>query len=220
MLIYTVIFSVFTRVPTGDIRYPIFSYSALLPWLFFSTSVTTAANGMVSHTQLITKVYFPREIIPLTYVAAAFFDLLVATVPFAGLMLYYGIALTSRALWALPILLLAAVFTMGLCLLLSAIQIKFRDIGIALPLLLQIWMFASPVVYSLDTVTHALDGPMLALYLSNPMAGIVENFRRVVVSGASPDFGSLAPALVVSALLLPAGFMYFKNREATMADII
>jgi lipopolysaccharide transport system permease protein len=216
MLIYTVIFSVVTKVPTGGTPYSIFVYTALLPWTFFSSTLTTAVNCLVSHNNLITKVYFPREILPLTYLFAAGFDLLVASLVLAVMMAYYRVVPGPEALWVFPILLLATAFSAAMALLFSAGQVWFRDIGLAMPLALQLWMFASPVVYPLSAVPARFH----ALYILNPMAGVTENFRRVLLQHQSPDFESLQVATIITVLLLIPSYLFFKNREATMADVI
>lgn len=216
MVIYTVIFSLFAKVKTDGPPYPVFVYGALLIWSFFSTALTNIATGMIHNSHLITKVYFPREILPLTYVIAAVFDLIVASLVLGGLMFYYGVPLTINAVFALPIIMIALMFVTGLGLLLSAVQVRFRDIGLAMPLLLQVWMFATPVVYPLSAVPLWARG----LYDLNPMVGVVENFRRVVVLGQAPEIPSLIRATLVSCVLLVVCYIYFKNREATMADVI
>jgi lipopolysaccharide transport system permease protein len=216
MVIYTVIFSLFAKVKTDGPPYPVFVYGALLIWSFFSTALTNIATGMIHNSQLITKVYFPREILPLTYVIAAVFDLLVASLVLGGLMLYYGVSLTANAVFALPIVMIALMFVTGLGLMLSAVQVRFRDIGLAMPLVLQVWMFATPVVYPLSAVPLWARG----LYDLNPMVGVVESFRRVVVLGEPPEVPSLIRAALVSCVLLVVCYIYFKNREATMADVI
>ena len=216
MLVYTVIFSKFAKVSTGGPPYPVFVYSALLIWSFFSTALTNIATGMVSHSQWITKVFFPREILPHSYVFAAIFDLLVASLTLFGLMLFYRMPLTLNAAYAILVVLVAVIFVTGLGLVLSAAQVRYRDIGLAMPLLLQCWMFATPVVYPLIAVPPKYR----ALYDLNPMVGVVENFRRVVVEGVAPDYPSLARGALVACILLVLAYLYFKNREATMADII
>jgi lipopolysaccharide transport system permease protein len=216
MLIYTLIFSVVVRIKSDGMPYAIFAYTALLIWTVFSTAITSAATGLITHTNLITKVYFPREILPLTYVFAAVFDFCVASVVLAGLMIYYRIALTAMALWVIPIFVIAVVFSTSLALLLSATQVWFRDIGLAMGLVLQLWMFASPVVYPLSDVPLWLRD----WYILNPMAGVVENFRRVLLTGAPPDTKSLATAAIISALLLPIAYGYFKRVDSNMADVI
>jgi lipopolysaccharide transport system permease protein len=216
MLIYTVIFSVIAKVPSEGVPYAVFAYAALLPWTFFSSSLTNATQGLVSHSQLVTKVYFAREILPLTYVSAALFDFAVATTFLIALFFYYGVGLTVYAFYAIPILILLAALATAFSLFLSAMQVKFRDIGVAMPLLLQLWMFTTPVVYPLSAVPQRFRG----LYALNPLVGVIENFRRVVLQGVEPDFYSLAISAIVAAILLPLTYLYFKRVEATMADVI
>jgi lipopolysaccharide transport system permease protein len=216
MLIYTLIFSLIVRMPTGGTPYAVFAYAALLPWTYFSTALVNATNGLVSHSQLITKVYFPREILPLTYVIASLFDFLIASTVFAGLLIYYHVPLTPRALYVLPIILILTCFVTAISLFFSATQVRFRDIGVAMPLLLQLWMFATPVVYPLSAVPARLQG----LYKLNPMVGLIENFRQVTLHGATPDFALLGLSTVISVLLLVAAYVYFKRVEATVADVI
>jgi lipopolysaccharide transport system permease protein len=216
MLIYTVIFSVIAKVPSEGVPYAVFAYAALLPWTFFSSSLTNATTGLVSHSQLVTKVYFAREILPLTYVSAAVFDFAIASTFLIALFFYYGVGLTIYALWAIPIFILLAALATAFSLFLSAVQVRFRDIGVAMPLLLQIWMFATPVVYPLSAVPQRFR----SLYVLNPTVGVIENFRRVVLQGTAPDLHSLAVSAIVAAILLPLAYLYFKRVEATMADII
>lgn len=216
MLIYTVIFSYIARMPSDGAPYAIFAYVALLPWTYFSTTLTNATNSLVSHSSLVAKVYFPREILPLTYVIAAFFDLLIASTVLAGLLVYYKVALTVNAFYVLPIVLVATVFITAVAFLFSAVQVRFRDIGMGMPLLLQLWMFATPVVYPLSAVPERFRG----FYVMNPMVGVVENFRRVILQGAPPDFRLLAISALISFILLPVAYIYFKRVEATVADII
>jgi len=216
MLIYTVIFSVIARVPSEGVPYAVFAYAALLPWTFFSSSLTNATQGLVSHSQLVTKVYFAREILPLTYVSAALFDFAIASTFLIALFFYYGVSLTIYALYAIPILILLAALAIACSLFLSALQVWFRDIGVAMPLLLQLWMFSTPVVYPLSAVPQRFRG----LYALNPLVGVIENFRRVVLQGVEPDFHSLAISAITAAILLPLAYLYFKRVEATMADVI
>lgn len=216
MLIYTVIFSVIAKVPSEGVPYAVFAYAALLPWTFFSSSLTNATQGLVSHSQLVTKVYFAREILPLTYVSAAIFDFAVASTFLVALFFYYGVGLTVYALYAIPILILLTALATAFSLFFSAMKVKFRDIGVAMPLLLQLWMFATPVVYPLSAVPQRYRG----LYVLNPLVGAIENFRRVVLQGVEPDFHSLWISTLIAAILLPAAYLYFKHVEATMADVI
>jgi len=216
MLIYTAVFSRIARVPTGGTPYALFAYSALLPWTYFAMSLSTATNSLVSHVNLVTKVYFPREILPLTYVAAALVDLLAASTVLAGMLFFYHVPLTLYALYVVPTVAILTMFAIAVSLVLCAVQVRFRDIGVAMPLVLQLWMFATPVVYPLSVVPAKWQ----PFYVLNPMVGIVEGFRRVILQGAPPDMHSLGIAAAISAVFLPVAFVYFKRVEATLSDII
>jgi lipopolysaccharide transport system permease protein len=216
MLIYTAVFSRIARVPSEGTPYALFAYSALLPWTYFSTSLSTATNSLVSHVNLVTKVYFPREILPLTYVAAALIDFLTASTILAGMLFFYRVPLTAQALYVVPTVAILTMFAIAASLVLSAMQVRFRDIGVAMPLLLQLWMFATPVVYPLSLVP----AKWRPLYVLNPMVGIIESFRRVILQGAAPEVHLLGIAAAISALFLPLAFVCFKRVEATAADII
>lgn len=216
MLIYTLVFGIMARVPTGGLPYPIVAYTGLLIWSCYSTALTSATSSLVSNSSLVTKVYFPREILPVTYVIAALFDLAAASSVLVGLMIYYRVPLTANVLYALPIIAVLTCFITSMALILSAVQVRFRDIGVAMPLLLQLWMFATPVVYPLGAVPARIR----PLYLLNPMVGVVENFRVIMLQGAAPDFHTLGLSALVSVALLPASYVYFKHVEATVADLI
>ncbi len=216
MVVYTVVFSIVASIPSEGMPYSLFVFAALLPWTFFSNSLTGASNCLVAHNQLITKVYFPREILPLTYVIAGICDLLFAGLVLVAMMLWFQIAFTWTLLWVIPISIVMALFTFGLSLILSILQASYRDIGLAMPLLMQLWMFASLVVYPLSSAPEKWQG----YFRFNPMAAVVENFRRVVVQGQPPDLPSLAVGTVVTLILLPAAYAFFKYREATLADVI
>jgi lipopolysaccharide transport system permease protein len=216
MLIYTAIFSRVAHVRSDGTPYALFAYCALLPWTYFATALSTATNSLVSHFNLVTKVYFPREILPLTYVFAALIDFMVAATVLAGLMMYYRVPLTALALYAIPIAGLLTLLAVAVSLVLCAVQVRYRDVGVAMPLILQLWIFATPVVYPLSVVPASWQ----ALYALNPMVGIVESFRRVIVQGQPPAFHALAVSAIISAVLLPIAFAYFKHVEATVADVI
>lgn len=214
MLLYTTIMSWLS--PSTEIAHPVFAYSAILLWTSFSNALGGAINSLVGHANLVTKVFFPREILPLTYVAIAVIDFLLASTVLVGLMAYYGVPVGTRFLLTAPLFLLVMVFAAGVALLLSALQVRMRDIGVALPLVLQLWMFASPVFYTLDMVPpHARPW-----YVLNPMAGFVDTFRRLVTGDAGIDSGALAIGAIVSLLLLPLSYVCFKRVEATMADVV
>jgi len=216
MFIFTFIFSLIARMPSEGAPYAIFAYSALLPWNYFSTSVATGTNSLVSHSQFVTKVYFPREILPITYVVAGLFDFLVASTLLIPLMFYYHVWPTWQALYAFPIIVVLTCFAMAMSFVFSATQVHIRDIGVAVPLLLQLWMYATPVIYPLKSVPLRLR----TIYELNPMVGVIENFRRVILHGEAPDHFALILSAVVSVILLVVSYLYFKHVEATMADII
>jgi lipopolysaccharide transport system permease protein len=216
MLIYTIIFSVVTRMPAEGVPYAVFVYAALLPWTYFATIMTNSATCLVNNNQLITKVYFPREILPLTYVVAAFVDFLVGALVLAGMMVYYHLPITPYVLYLIPIMAVLTAFGLALALFLSLLQVRMRDIGLAMPLVIQVWMFATPVVYPLSAVPSRLR----FYYDLNPLAGAIESFRRVLLQSKPPEYSSLGEATVIAVLLLPLAYLIFKYREASMADFI
>jgi lipopolysaccharide transport system permease protein len=219
MAIYTVLFSLMMKMPSQKVPYALFSFGGLLPWLCFQTALTGATNGLVSHGSLIAKVYFPREILPLTYVIAALFDFAIGSSVLGVMMLYYGVPITSRVLYVIPIMMTLAVFVLSISLVFSMLQVRFRDIGVAIPLGLQIWMFATPVVYPMSSV-HSLPPGWYGLYMANPMVGLIENFRRVVLLGQEPDIPSLLISVVAAIIIFPIAYTFFKHADATAADII
>lgn len=215
-LVLTAIFAFIVRMPSEGLPYVLFAYVALLPWNYLSTSLTSSTNGLVSHAQLITKVYFPREILPLTYVAAALFDFLIAGSVLVALLIYYRVPLTVNLLFVVPIIFVLTLFIISAALVLSAVQVRFRDVGVAIPVALQILMFASPVLYPLSVVPARLR----SVYELNPMAGIIEGLRSVVLHGQPPNLTALVLSALASIALLIIAYSYFKHVEATMADVI
>ncbi len=216
MGIYTFIFAHVTTVKTGGIPYPIFVFSALLPWIFFASAITNSVQGLIAYPNLLTKMYFPREIIPLSYLAAGVIDFLIASIILAFLIVHYRIALTWNVLYGLPILMVLGTFAAAMALLFSAVHVRFRDVGLAMPFVLQVWMFATPVVYSLQAVPQRFR----VLYLLDPAAGAIDNFRQAVIYGRSPNFSEMGWAAAVAAVSLVVAYAYFKSSEAVMADII
>lgn len=216
MVVFTAVFSILAKMPSDGTPYALFAFTGLLPWTFFSTSVTSGTNSLVAHTQLITKVYFPREILPITYVIAGLFDVVIGFTVLLALMSWYSFPLAAVAWNLVPIVALLAAWILSVSLVLAAVQVRFRDIGVALPVLVQILMFASPVIYPLSLVPEAWRG----WYLLNPMAGIVSSFRDVLLHQSVPDPHPLRIAFLVTAVALPAAYLFFKRAEATMADVI
>jgi lipopolysaccharide transport system permease protein len=216
MLIFSLVFGRIARVSTEGIAYPLFAYSGLLLWSFVATSLSNATHSVVGHAQLITKVSFPREILPLSYVAAAMVDMCVGSAVLAGLLAYHGHPPTWHALYAVPVLAILAAFVTATAFLFSAIQVRWRDVGIAAPLILYLWMFSTPIAYPLSAVPDAYR----TWFLLNPMTGVVESFRRAVLHAVPPDPHVLAVPAFVAALLLPAAYVFFKRIDTTMADEI
>jgi len=216
MGIYTVIFTRVTTITTGGTPYPVFVFSGLLPWIFFSTSIASAVHGLVLHPNLLTKMYFPREIIPLSYLAAGLADFCIASLILIGLIVHYHVALTWNLLYTVPIVILLGGFAAAIALFFSAIQVRFRDVGLALPFVLQVWMFTVPVVYSLQSVPVRFR----KLYLLDPVAGLIENFRMVVLHGIAPSAANLMASAAITILCCGLAYAYFKSAEATMADVI
>jgi lipopolysaccharide transport system permease protein len=220
MLVFTLMITFLRAAPSGDVPYPLFVYSALIPWTMFSSGLTSACTALTSHAALLTKVYFPREILPLTYIVAALVDMAAASIVLAALMMWFGVPLTSTALWALPAIAVLTALLIGLGLLLSALQVQYRDVGLAMPVLVQVWLFATPVLYPLAAVKTAVPAPVYTVYTLNPMAGVIETFRRAVVLHQPPDVPALALSALVALLMLPAAYIYFKYIELTMADVV
>ena len=216
MLIFSVVFTYFVKVPTGGIPYPIFSYSALLPWTFFATSISFAVPCLVVNMNLVTKIYFPREILPMAEVGACLLDFLVATVVFVGMMLFYRLSFHITLL-LVPVLLVVQILLMlGLVFFASAMNVFYRDIRFVVPLVVQLWMYATPVIYPISIVPERFRG----FYMLNPVAGIVESYRAIALHGIWPEWSYLASAAGISAVVFVLGYMYFKRVEWQFADVI
>ena len=215
MVILTAVFSYVARMPTGDLPYAVLALAGLVPWTGLSNAVTTATHSLAGQSQLVTRVYFPREILPITYICAAAVDCAIAGVLLLIVMAFYGTAPGPQIWMAIPVLIVLLALVTGVSMIAAVTQVRFRDVGVAMPIVLQLLMFASPVAYPLDAVPQRFQ----TLFILNPIAGIVENFRRAVLGG--PLHGeSLAIAIAWTAVVLPLGYMYFKWMEATAADVI
>jgi lipopolysaccharide transport system permease protein len=220
MLAFTLVFSLLGGAPSEGIPYALFAYSALVPWTAFASGLSSATGALTGHAALVTKVSFPREILPLTYVVAAITDGAIACIALAALMAWYGVPIGATALWSLLAFVLLALWLLASGLLLSAVQVRHRDVGLAVPVVLQVWMFATPVVYPLSLAHAKLSPALYVAYVMNPMAGIADTFRRGLVLHAGPDPTALAAAAIVTAVLLPVAYAYFKHAELTMADVV
>ena len=216
MVLFSVIFGQLAKLPSEGVPYPIFTFTALLPWQLFAFALTQSSNSLVGSQNLITKVYFPRLVVPLSSVMAGVVDFAIAFVVLLGLIVFYGIRLTP-ALLLLPVfLLLALASALAVGLWLSALNVKYRDIRYVVPFLTQFWMYASPIAYSSSIVPEKWRW----LYSLNPMTGVVEGFRWAILGKSSLDVLSMSISAVVVALLLTGGLFYFKRMESSFADVI
>lgn len=214
----TIIFSVlFMRVAPIDtpVAYPLFVFSGLLVWNFTASALKFAVTSLTANTSLVTKVYFPREIFPFAAVVVALVDTAVAAVVLAGMMVYYGVALTPMLLLLPVIVIIHTLFTTALALLLSMANLFYRDVKYVFDALLTVWMFASAVVYP----ASSLSGVLGLIVNANPMTAIVESYRAVVLYGAAPP-ATIIPAAVVSLVLLPAAWLLFHRSEFRFAENI
>ena len=221
MVIFTVIFG---RLAGLEIDkglpqewYPVFSFAALLPWQLFQGALQRSGISLVGNSNLITKVYFPRLIIPISAVAAGLVDFGAAFLVLGGLMIYYGVPFTWNLLWLPLLILLALLAALAVGLWLSALNVQYRDVQHMIPFLLQAWMYASPVVYSIDMIPA--DGPWRLIYGLNPMTGVIQGFRWALL-GSSPPDGLMAISVVMVVVLLVSGLYYFRRMERGFADVI
>lgn len=216
MLLFTVVFGRFAHIPSEGMPYPIFYYSALLPWMYFSNSLTNATGAIVQNQGMITKVYFPRLALPLSSVFSGLMDFGVSFLMFVALMIYYGIRPGIPLLFFPLFLLLAVLAAAGVGLWLGAMNALYRDVRYAVPFLVQFWMFASPVAYPASLVP----AKWRWLYGLNPMAGVIEGFRWSLSGrGAAPGPLILVSVVIIVAILV-SGLFYFQRMEATIADVV
>ena len=218
-LLTTAIFTLFlgklARVPSDGAPYALMVYAGLLPWSFFSSAVTAGGNSLVTSSALITKVYFPRLVIPAAAIGARLVDFAIAFVILVGLMLYYGVAPTAKLLLLAPLVLLVTMLAAGFGMLTSAMNVKYRDVGVVLPVVMQLWMFVSPVLYPASIVPPKWQ-PLFDL---NPRTGIVEGFRGALL-GRQLNWTALSISAAVTAALLVFSAYFFRRVEKTFADII
>ena len=220
MLIFAVLFGVILKVPSDDAPYPIFAYTALLPWQYFAGALTRSSTNLVDSAHLITKVYFPRLIIPLSGVVSGLVDFAVAFVILIGLMIFYGIAPTVTVLWLPAFMLLALITALGFGLWLSALNVRFRDIKHLIPFIVQIWMYVTPVIYGSTLIPERFRW-LLAL---NPMTSVVEGFRWALLGNQLTNNiaanGLFFVSIAIALLVLVSGAIFFRATERVFADII
>ncbi len=215
MVVFSLFFGRLAKVPSDGIPYPIFSYAALVPWTFFANGLNQATTGLVSHANLIKKVYFPRLSVPIARILAGLVDFVLAFIVLILMMFFYGIAPTANIVWLPFFLLLALVTSLGVGLWLSAMNVQFRDVGYTVPFIIQIWMFATPIAYP----SSLLSEPWRTLYGINPMAGVVEGFRWALLGTTAPGPIIIVSSFVALALLV-SGTYYFRRMEKAFADVV
>jgi lipopolysaccharide transport system permease protein len=216
MIVFSLFFGNLAKVPSDGVPYPIFSYSALIAWTYFATSLTNAGNSLIQETALISKVYFPRMIAPLAPVLAGLLDFVIAFIVLIGMMLYYRLYPTIMVLF-LPLLVILIMLTAGgIGMILAALNAKYRDIRYTIPFIVQFWMFASPVVYPASMLPEKYH----FIYAINPMSGIIEAFRSAMLGKIAFPTQTLLVSAALSVVIFIIGALYFKRTERYFADII
>lgn len=216
MMIFTVVFSYWASMPSDGLPYPVFAYAALLPWTLLAKSLERSGSSIVSESNLIKKVYFPRLIIPVAATLAGVIDFCIAFIVLVGLILWYGITPTWGVV-AIPVLIgMTVVASLAVSLWLSALNAKYRDVAGTIPLLTQLWMYVSPVVYPVSMVPDQ----WRTLYSLNPMVGVIEGFRWALLGSPMPDSNLLVVSGAVVILSAVFGVVFFKRMESTFSDVI
>ena len=216
MLIFTVVFSVMGKIPSDGFPYPVFLYAGLLPWFYISQALSRGGTSLVGEAPLISKVYFPRLILPLSATIAPLVDLLLAFVAFLGLMAWFEVMPTWRIL-LLPLFAgLGATIALATGLWVSALYVRYRDVGHILPMFIQLGMFVSPILYPVSKVPES----WRAIYALNPVVSVVEGFRWALIPGFQVDFSMVLPSLGIVVVVFIGGLIYFRSMERTFADVI
>jgi lipopolysaccharide transport system permease protein len=216
MVIFSLLFGKLAKIPSDGIPYPVFAFTGLVPWVFFANGLSQSSNSLVGNSNLLTKVYFPRLMVPISAVLSGGLDFALAFIVLIGMLFYYGIPV-SAAIFCLPLFLLLALITaLGTGLWFSALNVKYRDVRFVVPFIVQIWMFATPVVYS----STMMPGPWRILCGLNPMAGVIEGFRWMLLGARTHPTPIIAISAAIAVAGLISGAFYFKRVEKTFADIV
>lgn len=216
MVVFTIFFGQLASIPSDGLPYPIFSFTALLPWQLFSNALTNSSNSLVNNRELITKIYFPRIILPLASIVSGFVDFCIAFLVLILLMVYYGI-MPSIAIFTLPFFILLSLLTaLSISLWLSALNVQYRDIRHIIPFLTQLWLFLTPIAYPTSIVPEK----WRIIYGLNPMVGVVEGFRWALLGRMNINFPMLIVSTLIVLLLLISGLYYFRRLENTFADVV
>ncbi len=216
MLVFSLFFGKLAKMPSDGIPYPLFTFCALLPWQLFAHSLTESSNSLVGNQNLITKIYFPRLVIPISAVLAGLVDFAIAFVILLGMMLYYGITPTWAVITLPAFVLLTILSALGVGLWLSALNVKYRDVRYTMGFMVQFWLFATPVAYSSNLIPEK----WRIIYGLNPMAGVVEGFRWALLGNSRPSGQMLWVSIVVVTVVLIGGLYYFRRMEQEFADIV
>ena len=216
MVVFSLFFGKLAGMPSDGIPYPIFCYTALVPWCFFESGLNLSSNSLVGSANLIKKIYFPRLAIPLATVLSGVVDFALAFTVLLGMMFYYGIAPTANIIWLPPLLLLALVTALGVGLWLAAMNVQYRDVRYVVPFITQVWLFSTPIAYS----STLLDARWRVVYGLNPMAGVVEGFRWALLGTDTAPGPMIVVSSLAAAALLVSGAYYFRRMEKTFADVV
>ncbi len=216
MIIFSLFFGRLAKIPSDGIPYPVFAFTALLPWTFFANGLTQSSNSLVGNSNLITKVYFPRLIIPISGVLSGAIDFAIAFVVLIGMLFYYKMHITAAILWLPLFLILALTVALGVGLWFSALNVKYRDVRFVVPFIVQVWMFATPIAYSSTLIPEH----WRAIYGLNPMVGVVEGFRWMLLGARTQPTPMIAVSTAVALAILISGAYYFRRVEKTFADIV
>ena len=220
MVIFTVVFGRLAKMPSDGLPYPVFVYVAMLPWQFFSSALAEASNSLISNANMISKIYFPRLVIPASSVIVCFVDFLISAVILVGLMAWYHVAPGWRLLWLPLFTALAFLASFGISLWLAALNVKYRDFRYIIPFIVQFGLYASPVGFGSGVVRAKCSDLVYQLYGLNPMVGVIDGFRWALGGSAPFNAAGLFTSLAVGALLLFSGVKYFRATEKEFADII
>jgi lipopolysaccharide transport system permease protein len=213
-MLYTLIFSRLVSYGGDSPPYPVFVFAGLTPWAFCSTSITTSAAGMLNHRSLMATVYFPREIVVISFVMASLIDPAISLAVLLSMIIYYSIPITVTVLLVVPIFLILAVLVIAICLVVSSVQVHIRDVNVALPLVLQVLVFTAPIVYPASAVPAAFQD----LYWLNPFAILVQGFREAVLGGGAPLAADMVYCTATSIVLFLISYLVFKKIEPTIVD--
>ncbi|MBA2311629.1 MAG: ABC transporter permease [Actinobacteria bacterium] len=216
MVVFSLFFGKLAGVPSDDVPYPIFSYTALVPWTFFASGLNLSSNSLVQNSSLVTKVYFPRLAMPIASVLSVAVDFALAFLVLVAMMIYYGIAPSWAILWLPLFFLLAFVTSLGVGFWLSALNVTYRDVRYTLPFLVQLWLFLTPVAYP----SSLLEEPWRTLLGINPMAGVVESFRWALLGTDTAPGSMIAVSALVALGILASGAFYFRRMERSFADVV